>query len=90
MAATRSIPGARSGPSAFLCSGCIKPLAHLLVAGVYFALGKTVALMTVFVWVTISGGVTAAAHVFRDRASAGAIAAGRAGGGCTRASGFRE
>jgi uncharacterized membrane protein len=28
-----------------------QPLAHLLVAGVYFALGKTVALMTVFVWV---------------------------------------
>src|SRR5690242_6847666 len=26
-----------------------QPLAHLLVAGIYFALGKTVALMTVFV-----------------------------------------
>jgi hypothetical protein len=28
-----------------------QPLAHLLVAAVYFALGKSVALMTVFVWV---------------------------------------
>src|SRR5882757_5027217 len=28
-----------------------QPLAHLLVAGVYFLLGKTVSLMTVFVWV---------------------------------------
>src|SRR4051794_30810901 len=28
-----------------------QPLAHLLVAGVYFVLGKTVSLMTVFVWV---------------------------------------
>src|SRR5947209_5308907 len=27
-----------------------QPLAHLLVAGIYFALGKTVSLMTVFVW----------------------------------------
>src|SRR5947209_17465285 len=28
-----------------------QPLGHLMVAGVYFALGKTVSLMTVFVWV---------------------------------------
>src|SRR5215467_3346496 len=28
-----------------------QPLAHLLVAGVWFALGKSVALMTVFLWV---------------------------------------
>jgi len=28
-----------------------QPLAHLMVAGVWFALGKTVSLMTVFVWI---------------------------------------
>src|SRR5947208_1426390 len=27
-----------------------QPLSHLLVAGAYFALGKSVSLMTVFVW----------------------------------------
>jgi len=52
-----------------------QPLAHLLVAVVYFALGKTVSLVTVFVWVRLLA--VAQMHCCRLREQAAAYPATR-------------
>ena len=54
-----------------------QPLAHLLVVLVYFALGKTVTLLTVFVWVSLPLAGPAAAQLFRHGALVRTAAADR-------------